>query len=108
MKKWIILIPPSEGKITDGEFDSLDGFDPITQELLNKLDSYDGDLGKLYGVKDKKLLEVKKINGEVRECKTLPAIERYSGVVYQGIDYYTIKNKKLFDERDERDGAWRG
>jgi len=99
MKKIIILIPPSERKVIDGDFESLKEFDLITRDLLGKLDSYDGDLSKLYGVKDKKLNEVLKINREIKECGTLPAIERYSGVVYQGIDYSTIKNKELFNGR---------
>jgi len=99
MKKWIILIPPSEGKVEGGEFDCLKDIDPITLQLIDKLEAYSGDLGKLYGVKDKKLERVKEINGKIKECKTLQAIERYSGVVYNGIDYKTIINKRLFDER---------
>ena len=99
MKKWIILIPPSEGKVGDGRFDCLDEIDPITEKLLKDFNSYEGDLGKLYGVKDKNLEKVKQINSFIKSCKTLPAIERYSGVVYNGIDYETIINKKLFDER---------
>jgi uncharacterized protein len=99
MKKWIILIPPSEGKIEDGDSDCLNEFDEVTEKLLKDLDSYSGDLGKLYGVKDKKLQEVKKINSRIRGSKTLPAIERYSGVVYNGIDYPSIINKDLFNQR---------
>ena len=99
MRKIIILIPPSEGKVNEGKFDSLKEFDPISEELLDKLHSYEGDLGKLYGLKDKKLAEVIEINSKIKECKTLPAIERYSGVVYQGIDYESIENKELFKDR---------
>jgi len=99
MKKVIILIPPSEGKVEDGEYNCLNEFEIVTEKLLRDLDSYSGDLAKLYGLKDKKLTEVKKINSTILKCKTLPAIERYSGVVYQGIDYSSIKNKELFDER---------
>lgn len=99
MKKIIILIPPSEGKVENGKFDCLDDWDPITLELLGRLKDYSGDLGKLYGVKGKALEKAKLVNSKIRECKTLPAIERYSGVVYNGIDYSSIKNKKLFEER---------
>ena len=98
-KRIIILIPPSEGKVEEGKFECLDKFDPITEELLEKLKSYEGDLEKLYGVKEKKLQKVKAINSNIKTAKTLPAIERYSGVVYKGIDYSSIKNKELFDER---------
>ena len=98
-KRVIILIPPSEGKVEEGKFECLDKFDPITEELLEKLKSYEGDLEKLYGVKEKKLQKVKAINSNIKTAKTLPAIERYSGVVYKGIDYSSIKNKELFDER---------
>jgi len=93
------LIPPSEGKIFNGKYDCLKKFDEISLGLLDKLFSYEGDLSKLYGLEKKKLIDVQEINNKIRECKTLPAIERYSGVVYQGIDYSTIKNKELFEEK---------
>ena len=97
-KRVIILIPPSEGKVEEGKFECLNEFDPITEELLEKLKSYEGDLEKLYGVKEKKLRKVEAINSNIKTAKTLPAIERYSGVVYKGINYSSIKNKELFDE----------
>ncbi len=99
MKPLIILIPPSEGKVEDGKFDCLKKFDKITERLLEELNSYGGDLGKFYGLKDNALEKVKEINRKIKIAKTLPAIERYSGGVYKGIDYNSIKNKKLFDER---------
>jgi len=94
-----ILIPPSEGKNNNGKFGHLKKLNPITGKLLDELNSYDGNLEKLYGVKDKALEKAKEINGKIRKSKTLPAIERYSGVVYRGIGYESIKNKKLFGER---------
>ena len=42
--------------------------------------------------------KVKAINSNIKTAKTLPAIERYSGVVYKSIEYSSIKNKELFDE----------
>lgn len=99
MKPLIILIPPSEGKIDGGRFDCLNKFEEVTERLLDELNSYEGDFGKLYGLKDRALEKAREINGKIKTAKTLPAIERYSGVVYKGIDYDSINNKKLFDEK---------
>jgi len=94
----IILIPPSEGKNIGGKFEPKK-LNSNNQKLLNELNSYKGNLEKLYGVKGDNLEKVKEINSKIKTSKTLPAIERYSGVVYNGINYDTINNKELFDKK---------
>jgi len=71
----IILIPPSEGK-KDGGSGKPITFDNHTKEILKSVD-----------------ISLSK--------ETMAAIERYTGVVYKGIDYPTLTNKKRFD-RDVR------
>ena len=97
MKPIIILIPPSEGKVNGGEFESVK-LSSISKLLLKDLEKYKGSLEKLYGVKGNVLEKTKNINSEIRESKTFPAILRYSGVVYKSIDYNSVKNKELFDK----------
>jgi cytoplasmic iron level regulating protein YaaA (DUF328/UPF0246 family) len=68
----LILIPPSEGKNLGGENP------PITYSKTTKQIIQDFNL---------KL-----------DMNALPAIQRYKGVVYKGIDYPTLKNKELFNK----------
>lgn len=89
----IILIPPSEGKTTGGEYP------PITPtkeqlEIISRLQSFDGDQQKLLGVKDKVLDEAIKANNTILKQKTLPAIKRYSGVVYDGFDFQSLNKSQ--------------
>jgi len=75
----LILIPPSEGKNSGGTNNPV-SFSEVSKSLLSILDTS------------------KVENKNILSQKTLPAIERYSGVVYKGIDYESLKNKRLFDE----------
>ncbi len=69
MNNFIILIPPSEGKQTGGEEHSIT-LHPIVTEL----------------------------NPTQSNTPCLPAIKRYTGVLYKALDYNTIKHKKYIDE----------
>lgn len=93
----LILIPPSEGKQSSGNSTPLKKLNSITEKLLHEISN--ADPVKLYGLKDKALNEAIKINAEISVSKTLPAIERYSGVVYKAIEYGTIENKLDFDSK---------
>ena len=99
MKKIKILIPPSEGKLSGGKYEKLSTISDITKILINGINSYKDDLSKLYGVTGKALEKAIRTNKNILSSMTLPAIERYSGVVYKAIDYNSIENKNLFDER---------
>jgi len=52
--------------------------------------SYKGDPSQLYGVKGKALEAALNANRTILSSPTMPAIERYSGVVYNGIHYPTL------------------
>lgn len=94
----VIMIPPSEGKTPGGEGPRLKP-SRHANEMINRLQSYDGDWGKLLGVKGKALDEALAANQSLLQSPTMPAIERYSGVVYDGIGYSTLKApaKRFFD-----------
>jgi len=92
----LILIPPSEGKNKGGE-GKLESIHPVTRELLSRVAGADSK--KLYGLKGKALEDAIETNKQVLSSGLLPAIERYKGVVYQGIDFDSLDNKELFDER---------
>lgn len=84
-----ILIPPSEGKQSGGEGPPIQPSPPV-QEMIARLQGYEGDWGKLLGVKGKALEEAIAANQSLLKAPTLPAIERYTGVVYDALDYPTL------------------
>ncbi len=100
MQTLLILIPPSEGKSSHGRFKPLGRFDPKVKVIYDRLTAYSGDVSELYGVKGKALEAAVAANCAVLSSETLPAIERYSGVVYDGIDYPSLpdKAKKFFND----------
>ncbi|MBI1386818.1 MAG: peroxide stress protein YaaA [bacterium] len=85
-KKTYILIPPSEGKRPGGAGEPIDPT-PEARVMIERLSEFGGDWGKLLGVKGKALDEAIQANHAILHSPSLPAIERYSGVVYDGIDY---------------------
>lgn len=93
--KTIILIPPSEGKADGGDKAPLMSATGITADLIEAIK--EADPKKLYGLKEKALEKAITANKEVLTSKTMPAIERYTGVVYDAIDYPTLENKSDFD-----------
>lgn len=93
----IILIPPSEGKAEGGNSDPLKSVSGITEDLIEAIK--EADPKKLYGLKEKALEKAITVNKEILSSKTMPAIERYTGVVYDAIEYQTLKNKSDFNSR---------
>lgn len=89
----IVLIPPSEGKTPGGNGSALSSLHPVTQELLKEIASSDPE--KLYSARKH---EAHELNTHVRTAPTMPAINRYSGVVYDGLDYDALENKEWIDE----------
>lgn len=90
MDNVIILIPPSEGKTPCGTGKPLTKLDDHVKPVYERLLAYRGDLSQLYGVKGKALEAARMANEQLLKAPTLPAIERYSGVVYDGIDFPTL------------------
>lgn len=95
--KTIILIPPSEGKADGGNDTPLQSVSGITADLIEAIKG--GDPKKLYGLKEKALEKAVAVNEDVLSSQTMPAIERYTGVVYDAIDYPSLENKSDFDEK---------
>ncbi|WP_432735121.1 YaaA family protein [Maridesulfovibrio sp. FT414] len=93
----IILIPPSEGKADGGNDDPLQSVSNITADLIEAIK--EADPKKLYGLKEAALKKAIAVNKELLTSKTMPAIERYTGVVYDAIDYQTLKNKSDFNDK---------
>jgi uncharacterized protein len=99
MSRVLILIPPSEGKTPSGRLDPLTHLSKESQIIYDRLTAYKGDLAQLYGVKGKALEAAREANRTVLTSRALPAIERYSGVVYDGIDYPSLppKGREFFN-----------
>jgi len=98
MQDLIILIPPSEGKAEGGDIQPVKPSSDV-KEMISLLQNYSGDLQNLLGVKGKALEKAVEANKNILKAKTMPAIQRYAGVVYKGVDYSTLSsdNKKYFD-----------
>lgn len=93
---FLILLPPSEGKASGGDGPPLDldalSFEELNKtraQLINSLAQLSGKprvAQKTLGVKGAALEIARTENSEVMEAATLPAIDRYTGVMYDAID----------------------
>ncbi len=97
---FLILLPPSEGKASGGDGPPLD-LDALSYSELNKtrsqlikslaqLSGKPRVAQKTLGVKGAALEKARAENAEVLEAPTLPAIDRYTGVMYDAIDYTSL------------------
>ncbi len=94
----LILVPPSEGKAAGGSgekwaggtsrFDRLDR--PRRAVMTALRDGLRGDSAKLLGVKGDALEAAIAADRSVRRSPTMPAIERYTGVLYDALDIATL------------------
>lgn len=91
--EFVVLLPPSEGKRAGGDKPHLIELHPVTQELLGRIEASDPE--KLYSSRKK---EAEELNANIRTAPTMPAIERYTGVVYDALDYATLENQDWVDE----------
>lgn len=100
VKPLIILIPPSEGKASGGSCRPLIKVSPQLKIMLDRFLNFKGDQEKLLGVKGQALKDAVECNKNILSSPTLPAIERYTGVVYQGIKYplLSISAKNFLNE----------
>lgn len=100
-----ILLPPSEGKADGGTHDPFATHYPQwtkdVRPILRHEKQLEGDaLRKFYGAKDDdKATAAHKLNQRALRAPTTMAIERYTGVVYQHIDYPTLKKKAAAKRR---------
>ena len=94
-----ILIPPSEGKakiksldviFKDTDFE----FAQYTQQIVDLLCLIENeDLTSVYGTSQDKAIMFHRQNQDVFNSKCVPAIERYTGVVYDHIDWASLSKK---------------
>ena len=98
-EKLFILLPPSEGKaisgVTGTKFKELDGTFGKTlakqrAEIISALRIENGGSQKLLGVSGAHLLRAQQANLALRGAKTLPARERYTGVVWDHLDLASL------------------
>ncbi|MFT4326598.1 MAG: peroxide stress protein YaaA [Candidatus Woesearchaeota archaeon] len=92
-----ILIPPSEGKVAGGTEKALG---TLPADVIKRLEKIPDNPESFYGLKEKALEKAILANNNLTTSKTLPAIKRYTGVVFQGIDYDSLstKGKAFFDK----------
>ena len=101
-----ILIPPSEGKArvkaTNAIFsDTNFKFERPVNQVVRLLELIDNeDLRSVYGTSPEKALGFHRQNQDIFNSPCAPAIERYTGVVYEHIEWETLseKAKKYMDE----------
>ena len=94
-----ILLPPSEGKAISGttstKFKETDGtfgkaLAKQRAEIISALRMENGGSQKLLGVSGPHLLRAQQANLALRGAKTLPARERYTGVVWDHLDLASL------------------
>ena len=100
-EKLFILLPPSEGKAPSGanstKFKDTDGkfgksLAKQRAEIISALRIQNGGSQKLLGVSGTHLLRAQQANIALRGAKTLPALERYTGVVWDHLDLASLKS----------------
>ena len=93
MSKFYILIPPSEGKSAGGSGAPLKSVGKNVAALAKQLAKPGTDWDKILGVKNRALEKAIGANRDLLKSPTMRAMERYTGVVYQAIDYPTLDKK---------------
>ena len=109
---YTILLPPSEGKAeggnprpVEGPSDAFFELGPqrakVVKALHSALKQSKVKREKLFGVKGEALERAMCINAQVPDGPLLPAIERYSGVMFDFLDYATMPaaDRQKFDAR---------
>ena len=94
-----ILIPPSEGKAKVRSLEVLFKntnfqFAKYTQQIVDLLGLIENeDLTSVYGTTQDKAIMFHRQNQDVFNSKCVPAIERYTGVVYNHIEWSSLSVK---------------
>jgi len=112
MTNYIILLPPSESKKTGGDetkplrliknFKKDNYFETLwieREEIYGKLretisKSTHEELEKILDLKGKNLQNAIEINSDLLNKETMPAIERYDGVMFKAIEYNKLNEKQ--------------
>jgi uncharacterized protein len=116
----VLLLPPSEGKSPGGTgepwapgrsaFPELDGHrEKAIRALLRAMRAAEPGRRKLLGVKGDALAAATAANRAVRTAPTMPAIERYTGVLYDALDAASLSardRKRLANQVVIFSGLW--
>ena len=102
-----ILIPPSEGKSKVKASTTLFGktnfkFEREVNQVVRLLELIgDEDLRSVYGTSSEKALMFHRQNQDIFNSPCAPAIERYTGVVYEHINWSTLnpQAKKYMEKK---------
>ena len=96
----LILLPPSEGKASGGHgtpwapgsmaIDLDADRELVLCALATAMRRSKAERGRLLGVKGEALAGATAANRDVRETPTMPAIERYTGVLYDALDHRSM------------------
>lgn len=101
----LILLPPSEGKAPGGDSpdfgeshpELVDGARGVLKHVARLKAS---ERRKFYGAKNSaKAREIHALNLDALSAPCLPALRRYTGVVYQYLDYDSLSNKRTAQTR---------
>ncbi|WP_342319939.1 peroxide stress protein YaaA [Corynebacterium mayonis] len=95
----LILLPPSETKAAGGEMDGIDvsfpALDPIRSEILDDLAVLDVDkMMATLKIPTSKRREAEE-NRSLRHAPVMPAIYRYTGVLYDALSAHTLPDPAL-------------
>jgi len=106
----LILLPPSEGKASGGEglpldleslsFGEFNKSRALLIKSIEQLSRKPKAAHKTLGVKGVALDKARTDNADVMSSPTQPAIERYTGVMYEAIDYQSLDDsaKRIFSK----------
>ena len=87
----MILIPPSEGKRAGGDGAPIEA-SAQTREVLRRYGRA-RDHAPLLGVRGAALEKALETNRRVLSAPTMPAVERYTGVLYEALDYPSMSER---------------
>lgn len=94
MESLRVLLPPSEGKASGGDgsaydprFGSFAGLLGPREKVRKALRHKDFDAATQLGVRGEALIAARGANAAIATCPTLPALRRYTGVLYDALGY---------------------
>lgn len=116
----VVLLPPSEGKAPGGSgpawspgsmsFPELDDArDEVLAALVTAMSAPEADRRKLLGVKGDALVAATAVDRRAASGPTLPAIERYTGVLYDALDATSLnarERRRLREQVAILSGLW--
>jgi cytoplasmic iron level regulating protein YaaA (DUF328/UPF0246 family) len=100
----LLLLPPSEGKAADGSGPKVDlstlSFPELAKQrqavhsaLIKAMKGDEASRSKLLGVKGAALAGATRANRSILTSATMPAIERYTGVLYDALDVASLSTR---------------